>query len=133
MPAAASITVKKNDGTTDVVYVSLVPSGGDKSPFIARQDAATGYPGQKPKLSILSRDNGEKTARRVEGQFTFPSVYTDTATSTTKLLATAIGSFSCVIPANMPVTDANEFGAQFGNLLASALIKSVNQQGYAPT
>lgn len=131
MPTMANITVKKNDGTTDAIYVAIVASGGDKSPALWRQDAAAGYPGQKPRLSISSRDNGDKTARRVDGTYIFPSVYTDTATSTTKVLSTGIVNFSCVVPANMPTADANELGAQFGNLMASALVKSINQQGYS--
>ncbi|DAD50180.1 TPA_asm: coat protein [ssRNA phage Esthiorhiza.2_36] len=132
MPTMATITIKKNDGTTDAVYTAIVASGGDKSPALWRYDAAPGYPGQKPKASVSSRDNGDKTARRIEGTFSYPSVYTDTATSTTKVLGTAICNFSCVLPMALPTADQNEFGAQLGNFLASALIKSVNQTGYAP-
>lgn len=32
MPQMANITVKKADGTTDVVYTALTPAGGDNSP-----------------------------------------------------------------------------------------------------
>lgn len=31
MPNMANITVKKADGTTDVVYTALTPSAGDKT------------------------------------------------------------------------------------------------------
>lgn len=133
MPSAAAITIKKNDGTTDAVYNVIVASGGEKSPAIFRYDASAGYPGQKPKLSVSSRDNGDRTARRVEGTFTYPSVYTDTATSTTKVLGTAICNFTCVLPGNMPQADADEFGSQFANLLHGTLMKSVLQSGYAPS
>jgi transcriptional regulator of met regulon len=34
MPAMANITVKKADDTTDVIYVAISPSAGDKVPAI---------------------------------------------------------------------------------------------------
>lgn len=132
MPTMANITVKKNDGTTDVVFTTVTASGGDKSPAVWRANAAVGYPGQRPELRIESRSNGDNTARRVDGVFTFPSVYTDTATSTTKILSRATCTFSAVIPGNMPDVDAEEFGAQLGNLLAHSLIEETLTSGYAP-
>jgi hypothetical protein len=128
----ADITIKKNDGTTDVTYTKLVASGGDKSPAVWRNNSESGYPGQRPELRITSRPNGDNTARRVDGSFTWPAVYEDTASGTFKILARGNASFSCVIPGNLPDAHAEEFGAQFGNLLAAALIEEVMTSGYAP-
>ena len=46
MPSMASITVKKYDGTTDIVFDALSASGGDNSPAVWRQDtgATAGLP-----------------------------------------------------------------------------------------
>jgi hypothetical protein len=129
----ANITVKADDGTTDVVYTALVASGGDRSPAVWRANASTGTPGQRPELRISSRNNGDNTARRIDGQFTFPSVYTDTNTSTTKVLNRANASFSAVLPADFPDASANEFGAQLGNLLAAALVEEILSTGYSAT
>lgn len=131
MPTMADITIKKNDGTTDVTYAAVVASGGDKSPAVWRHSTATGTPGQRPELRISSRANGDQTARRVDGQFTYPSVYTDTSTSTTKVGSRANFTFSSVIPGDMPDVDAEEFGAQIGNLIAAALVEAILTTGYS--
>jgi len=133
MPTMAAITIKKNDGITDNVYSILTASGGDKSPAIWRADGNVGYPGQKPTLSYKTSPSQDGLTRRIEGTFTYPSVYTDTATSTTKVLKKAYFNFTGSLPTDMPSADANEFGAQLGNLLASTLIKQCNQVGFAAT
>lgn len=133
MPVAADITVKKADGTTNVVYTLITSAGGDKSPALFRQNAAVGTIGQKPYLSVASRWNGDKSARRVEGTFVFPSVYTNTATGTTEVRAKAVGQFSIALPMDMLPADTTEVGPQFGNLLASAIVAATNSSGFAPT
>lgn len=126
------ITIKKNDNTTDVTYTLLVAAAGDKSPAIYRNNSATGTPGQRPELRISSRPNGDQTARRVDGSFTYPSVYTDTATSTTKVGSRANFTFSGVVPGDMPDADREEYGAQIGNLIAHAIIEAALTSGFAP-
>lgn len=39
MPTLSNITVKKNDGTTDVIYTGVAPSAGDKSPAVLRNNS----------------------------------------------------------------------------------------------
>nr|QDH90915.1 MAG: hypothetical protein H2RhizoLitter7333_000002 [Leviviridae sp.] len=133
MTAAASITIKKNDGTTDVVWSLLAASGGDKSPAVWRSGTATGTAGQQPTLTIQSRDNGDKTARRTDMTFVFPSVYTDAASGLTKVRSKAIVNVSAVLPLDMTSADINEQGAQFAHLLNAALVVGTLQSGYAPT
>lgn len=132
MPQAADISVKKADGTTTVVYNVVVAAGGDKAPALFRMNAAGGTVGQKPTLQVSSRWNGDRTARRVEGTFVYPSIYTNSSTGTTEVRAKSVGSFSCVLPQDMLSVDMTEVGPQFGNLLASALIAACNSSGYAP-
>jgi len=127
------ITIKKDDGSTDVTYTMIVGSGGGKNPAVFRNNSATGYPGQRPEFSIQSRDNGDKSGRRVDLSYVYPDVYTDSATSTTKVLAKASFSGTALLPKNISDATAAEFGAQIGNLIAASLIEGTLTNGYAPT
>jgi hypothetical protein len=133
MATATNLTVKKNDGTTDIVWTLLAASGGDRSPAWWRSETASGYAGQRPTLSVASRDNGDKTARRTDITFVYPAVYTDTATSTTKLLGKAVITVSAVLPLGIDSTSMNEAAAQFAHLLNTTLIVGSLQSGFAPT
>lgn len=75
MPSMASITVKKFDGTTDIVYDALSASGGDSSPAVWRQDtgAAAGLPvGLRNLFKLLTKWNGPKTARQMTFEYVAP-------------------------------------------------------------
>lgn len=133
MPTMADITIKKDDGTTDVTFSEVTASGGDKSPAVWRDNSYGGTPGQRPEFRIQSSSVQDNSGRRVVGTFTYPSIYTDTSTGLTKVSSRANFKFDAYVPAEMPDTFAGEFGAQVGNLLASALIESVLTSGFAPT
>jgi len=133
MPTAASITVKKNDGTTDIVWTLLSASGGDKSPASWRSDTAVGTNGQKPVFSIVSRSNGAGDTRRLDYSAKMPSVYTNSATGQTEVRANMTFSGSFAVPQNVVAADVNEFAAQIANLIASSLSKSSIAAGFAPT
>ncbi len=133
MTAAANITVKKADGTTDIVWTLLAASGGDSSPAVWRSETAVGTLGQRPTFQISSRDNGSKTARRVTMSGAFPSVYTNSTTGQTEVRGTIPFSASFAVPTNITSTDLNEAAAQLCNLIASTLAKSAVSTGYAPT
>lgn len=132
MPTAASITVKKADGTTDIVWSLLTGSGGDKAPFVVRSTTASGTSGQQPFFQMSSRWNGDNTARRFDVLASFPGVFTDSNTGQTEVRAKAVFNISVVIPQNMSATDIGELAAQVPNLFASALVKSALVAGYAP-
>lgn len=133
MPTMADITVKKNDGSTDVIYVKLQASGGEQSPAIWRLAAATGTNGQKPELRMSSQFNAAQTGRKFKIDFSYPEVYTDANTSLTLVKARANVKVEGFIPIDMTDANAEEFGAQFGNLLAAALIEEAMTAGFAPT
>lgn len=132
MPTAASITVKKDDGTTDVTYTLLTASGGEKSPAVWRNTAATGTNGQKPELRMVSSLNEAQTGRKFTINFTYPEVYTD-VNSVTQIRARANIKAEGFLPLDLSDAAAAEFGAQFGNLLAASLIEDAMTTGYAPT
>jgi hypothetical protein len=133
MPTAANITVKKADGTTDIVWTSLQASGGDKSPAIWRSNTAAGTNGQLPVFTCSSKWNASGDVRRVDISGSFPSVYTNSATGQTEVRAKMTFQGSFAIPQNVSATDMGEFSAQITNLIASTLMKNSITAGFAPT
>jgi hypothetical protein len=132
MPSLANITVKKNDGTTDVTYSGIVPSAGDKSPAIWRNTAQGTAPAHNPSLSLSSEWNGPKTARRMRGQYVMPSTATG-SDGKVNVVDRAILELSVIIPQGMVTADINEFVSQGVNLCAATLIKDSLKSGYSPT
>lgn len=136
MPTMASITVKKADGTTDIIYDALSGSGGDGSPAVWRQD--TGAPAAQPVglrkiLKLWSLWNGPKTARQVKFNFVAPHVLLDTTKSAYSSKDRVVIDGIVTVPQNIPATDINEAVYQATNLLAAALIKQSIAAGYAAT
>lgn len=133
MPNMADITVKANNGTTDVIFVAKNPSAGDSVPALWRADAEGLSAAAKPTFTMASRWNGPKTARRMDLNF----VYNQTATNTTTGLVSIVNRipFSCTValPAEVPDTVIQEATARFVNLLASVLVKASINSGFAPT
>lgn len=136
MPTMASITVKKNDGTTDIIFDSIAASGGDNSPAVWRQDtgAVAGLPvGLRPMVKMSSKYNGPKTARIVSVNSEFPYATQDTTTTLYSAKDRVIWNISATLPQGIPAAQLNEAVAQQANLLASALMKACFQAGYAAT
>ncbi len=133
MPTAANITVKKNDGATDIVWNLVNAAGGDKTPAVFRQTTTTGTIGQRPTFQVQSKSNADGTVRRLDMKVSFPSVYTDTASSLSQIRSTMNATLSVAVPQDVTDLDLNEFAAQAMNLFASSLIKASIVSGYAPT
>lgn len=130
MPNMANITVKNKAGT-DVIYVAATPSAGDSSPAVWRQNAASGVIGRRPRLTLATRDNARKDGRVIEGSFQFPIV--DTAGGVETTLATVPLRFNGTLPTNVDSADVADAFVQFGNLIASTLVRSAAEEGYSPT
>lgn len=129
MPQMANITVKASNGTTDVVYNAATPSAGDKSPAVWRVNAANVVPMYRPSFSLVMRDNGQKTGRHVEGVLKYPIVVTEGGVPVLK--ATVPLSFSGTLPTNVDASLVKEASYQFGNLIASALIRGCLDEMYS--
>lgn len=130
MPNLANITVKKNDGTTDIVYTGMQPSAGDGSPAIWRQTTQP-YPSCQPELRIIAKPAKGKMGRSVRGTFVYPQAVVNSTTGVTSVLTTAFGDFTFVLDKNMSQTEISEASAQFANLIASALVKSCLSAGFS--
>lgn len=135
MPSMASITVKKADGTTDIVYDSISASGGESSPAVWRQDtgAAAGLPvGLRSSFKLASKWNGPKTARQLSFEFNLPYAVQDSTTTLYSAKDKVVMTGLITMPQAIPSATLNEVN-QALNLLASTLVKASAQAGYAPT
>lgn len=132
MPNMANVTIKKNDGTTDVLYTAVVPSSGDKSPAVWRNLTVGTAAGHRPEARIASRANGTGTGRRLDGDFKYPSLVTGTD-GKTQVSDRFQLTISGIVPLGMPDTDVNEAVSQALNFYAAALLKDTFKSGYAPT
>lgn len=133
MPSMANITVKKADGTTDVVYVASTPSAGDKLPAIWTQDAFSGIQGFRPRFELATQNNGDNTIRQARSKFYYPITYTDSTTGLLKLNKSVGFDGIVYLPKELTTDQWKEAWAQLGNLLVSSLVRSSIESGYSPT
>lgn len=131
MPQLADITVKKADGTTNVTYTAVAGAAGDKTPAVFRNNAVGTTIAERPSLLVSSRDNGPKTGRRIEINFSWPITAQDAGGNKT-ITGRMTGSCSVLIPQNQDVSVILEQANQFGNLIGSTLIKTCFSDGFAP-
>jgi len=132
MPTMAAITVKKNDGSTDIVWSNIQASGGESSPAVWRSNTVGTAPAQRPEIRMQSKWNGEQTARRIDISATYPTLTTG-SDGAVNVQSRANFQGSMVVPTGMLDADINEAASQFMNLLASTLFKDSLKAGYAPT
>lgn len=135
MPTMASITVKKADTTTDIVFDAITASGGEASAAVWRQDtgASASLPvGLRAQFTLTSKWNGPKTARQLQFNLAFPYAVQDSTTTLFSAKDRVVVSGVITLPQAIPASSLNEAVAQGMNLLASALVKSAMQAGYAP-
>jgi len=129
----ANITVKAANGTTDVVYTAMAPSSGDGVAAVWRNEAAGSAAAFKPSFSLVSKYNGNKTARRMNATYYMPQTATDTTTSLTSVVNSVPITFSVALPLEVPQTVIDEAVHQLTNLLASTLVRDALKAGFAPT
>lgn len=130
MPAMANITVL-NAAAGNVVYTGSVPSAGDKSPARWNALALSTIAGFRPYFTMVTRDNGTKTARQNDFSYYFPVV--ETIGGVAVVNHKAVGSASFLTPSLVDASVPYDAYVQFGNLLVSALVRSAVSDGYAPT
>ena len=132
MPNQANIIVKKNDGTTDVVYTAVAASSGDKTPAVWRNNTVGTAPSHRPELQVSSQSNGPRTARRLLVKGVYPTLVTGTD-GKTNVADRFVLDATIVVPQGMPDADINEAASQMLNLMASTLMKDQVKTGYAAT
>lgn len=135
MPSMANLTVKKYDGTTDIVYDELSASGGEGSPAVWRQDtgAPAGLPvGLRKLFKLWTTWNGPKTARQTKFDFVAPYAVQDSTTTLYSAKDRVVMSGIITVPQGMPADQINEAVYQACNLVAATLVKQAAASGYAP-
>jgi len=135
MPTMASVTIKKFDGTTDIVYDALSGSGGDGAPAVWRQD--TGAPAALPNglrstFKMWSQWNGPKTARQVKFNFVMPYATQDSTTTLYSAKDRVVCDIIFTLPQGIPSANLNE-AYQICHLVAATLVKQGIVAGFAPT
>lgn len=128
MAAMANITVKANDGTTDVIYNAKCASAGDKIAAVWRVDSAFVPLAYRSSAEMMSRPNATRDARRVELLTRRPV----TAGAPALLVATPLMKTELVAPSKIVQSEIDEIVSQHINLLKSALIQGCFKEGYAP-
>lgn len=131
MPSMANITIKKADGTTDVIWTALQASAGDGMSATWRNNTVGTTLAQRPTLSLGSKWNGPKSGRRITGNFAWPITQTDSAGN---VVVTGVnpGTFSFLSVQNQDPALIKEQAYQFAHLVASAIVKASMEEGYAP-
>lgn len=133
MPNLGNITIKKADGTTDVLFTGVSPSAGDKSPAIFRSNSVGSSVLARPELRVTAQNNGTNTARRIKIDFSYPQVADSIVSPGTRtVVGRANFSLTGIVPVAMDDEIVAEACTQVINLLASSLMRSVVLSGYAP-
>lgn len=132
MPNMANITVKKADGTTDIVYTAVKGSSGNKDTAIWRAEGGATFAAGKPELVCSSKDGANGAQRIVQWKLVMPETYTDTTTGLVATRYRDVASAVITLDTRVPDTQHAELAVQFGNLLDTALAVEVNKTGYAP-
>ncbi len=131
MPAIANITVKKNDGTTDITFTAQAPSSGDGTAAVWKSTSVGTAPGHQPELRLTAKDGNKGVNRALRSTFGYPSLMTNSTTSQTTVQFMGMASTDWTFPKGMPQADINEFVSQYANLLVSTLIKDCGKAGYS--
>lgn len=131
MPIMADIVIKKADNTTDVTYTALQAAGGDGIAARWANKTVGTTPAEYPSFAVKAQSNGPATSRRVTGTFRWPATQQDSGGNIV-IAGGGNGSFTYLMPQNLPSTTIKEQAYQFGNLIASAIIKQTIEEGFAP-
>lgn len=121
MPTMASITVKKHDGVTDVIYGSKQPGSTSGQPAMWQVGTIGTAQSHRPELRFYLKQNGSKSTVTLTGQY--PTIATDSTTGITSVIGRQKMKIEYQLDTSLSQVDVNEFVAQMGNLLASTLIK----------
>lgn len=128
MPQMANITVKKADGTTDIVYTAMSPSAGDKTPAIWRSNTVGTSVAQRPEFKATSAQlNGNK--RQLKTNFVYPIV--DPISDKVIDYVTVVMDVKSSLAGKD--ADVREAVFQALHLNSSALVKQSAADGFAPT
>lgn len=130
MAAIANITIKKADGTTDVIYTALTGAPGDGVPAKWRHEDITLPIGQRANLTVLTKPNGRDNARNVLVRVRRPVVRAVNGVPT--LIGTIPFEITATLGEQYTQAEIDEAVAQALNFAAVVAIRDAFKTGYAP-
>lgn len=131
MPTAANVTVKKNDGTTDILYTLQQGASGD-NPAQWYGPALGATSATRPELRFThKRQASQPSKTRVVATFMMPYPVVNTTTGVTSVERRLIHKMESTFDGDIPTTTIDESVSQFVNLLVA--LKASMKEGVAPT
>ena len=130
MAQIANITVKKFDGTTDIVYVAKTGAAGNGIPAIWRADSVSTIPAQCPTFTLAATSNANGTTRIMKWEFDLPII--DSSSGSPVVVGHQKGNGVIPVVQNADWNQVREGVAQQLNLMAAALVRTSILEGYAP-
>lgn len=127
MPALNNITVKKHDGTTDVIYYGLNP-GSSREPSSHKAPPLALNDDTRPEFRTTVRRNGNKEWI-VTYWFMYPYATTSSDTGITSVRRRIFRKVVDTIPADVPSSAIQEFVSQSGNILVNSNTKLLATDG----
>lgn len=131
MPAIADLTVKKYDGTTNIVYSGVQPSSGDGTPAVWKSQTVGTANAHQPEFRLAAKEGSNGAKRNSRVTFQYPQIATNTTTGVTSVIDRFSADVNVSCPKGMTQSDINEAVAQLTNILATTLIRDCLRQGYA--
>lgn len=133
MTTIANVTVKKNDGVTDVTFTAQQGASGDNpAQWFAPALGATGA--TRPEVRFITKRSASRPSQsRVIGTMMMPYAVVNTTTGVTSVEKRLIGRVEVPFDADIPSTVQDEFVSQLVNFCASAHAKAQFKEGQAAT
>ena len=133
MPALANMTVKKNDGTTDVVYSYQQGASGD-NPAVWFAPALGATSATRPEVrSHTKAIPGSPSKRRTTVTVMYPYSVVNSTTGITSVEKRIILKLQADTDFEVPSGTMDEAASQGLNIFANALIKSSVKEGASAT
>lgn len=131
MSSITSVTVKANDGTTDVVYTAIEGASGN-TPAIWQAPALGATGSTRPEVRFSTKKvNGKPSLSKVVGTMMRPYSIVNTTTGITSVERRLIGRIELPFDSDVPASFTDEFVSQFVNFCASAHAKTQFKEGRA--
>lgn len=128
MLAMADLTVKKNDGTTNITYTALKGNSGDKSTAMWRSETASPLVAGRPVLTLSPKGSVNGKFRLTDVALSYPETYVNSTTGLTAVRDVELLRATVTISTELADTTRDEAISQFLNLMVA--IKPALQQGY---
>lgn len=132
MSAIANFAVL-NSSSASVTYTAMNPSSGDGVRALWRANGIGANANSHPWVALSSRANGKGNARRIDWEYRYPQVATDSNTGLTSVVNTVIATGTYLLPMGAPDALVIEPAYCLGQILSATNFRDAFQYGYAPT